>query len=264
MLILGVDFTSAPSPRKPVTVARGRLSAAGLLADEVLRCADWAAFEAVLRQPGPWCGGFDFPFGLPRELAQQLGWPQHWAALVQHVQALGKPGFKAALDAVRESRPVGSRYIHRACDAPAKSHSPMKLVNPPVGLMFFEGAPRLLAAGVSLPGMHAGDAQRIALEAYPALLARRFTRESYKNDNRAQQTPAREAARAAILAGLSTLNPPLRLSAALHTMALSDGSGDVLDALLALQQAGRAWQQRETGFGLPVGFDPLEGWITGV
>jgi hypothetical protein len=36
-------------------------------------------------------------------------------------------------------------------DHPAGSHSPLKLVNPPVGLMFLEAAPRLLASGVSIP-----------------------------------------------------------------------------------------------------------------
>lgn len=266
-LLLGVDFTSAPRGRKPITVASGRVDAAGALHVEALgACADWAAFEACLAQPGPWLGAFDFPFGLPRELVLQLGWPQDWAGLVAHVAALGKPAFRAALDRVREGRPSGSRYIHRACDLPAKSHSPMKLVNPPVGLMFFEGAPRLAAAGVSLPGMHAGDPARIALEAYPALLAREcIGAGSYKSDDPARQTPAREAARAALLvaleSGAHSLGIVLALDAGLRERALRDATGDTLDALLALVQAAASWQRRGDGWGLPAGFDPLEGWI---
>ena len=48
----------------------------------------------------------------------------------------------------------------------------MKWVNPPVVLMLHAGAPRLLAANVTLPGLHRGDPSRIALEAYPGMLAR--------------------------------------------------------------------------------------------
>ncbi len=48
----------------------------------------------------------------------------------------------------------------------------MKWVNPPVAFMLHAGVPLLLDAGVHLPGHHPGDASRVALEAYPGLLAR--------------------------------------------------------------------------------------------
>ncbi len=69
----------------------------------------------------------------------------------------------------------------------------MKLVNPPVALMFHEGAPRLLASGEHVPGLNAGDKARVALEAYPGLLVRRQLgmRESYKSDTRSEHTAAR-------------------------------------------------------------------------
>ena len=162
----------AAAPPWPVQAAGDLLVApTRVVLDGFERCADWPSFEALLTRPGPWLGAFDFPFGLPREAIIDLGWPQTWPALVRHCAALGKPAFRAALDAYRESRPVGRRYAHRATDLPARSHSPLKLVNPPVGLMFLEGAPRLLAAGVHVPGMHDGDAQRVAIEAYPRAIA---------------------------------------------------------------------------------------------
>ena len=72
-------------------------------------------------------------------------------------------------------------YAHRAHRPPrALARSP-ELVNPPVGLMFLEGAP-LLAAGVRAPGMHDGD-RRVAIEAYRAA-ARRITSASCKSDER--------------------------------------------------------------------------------
>ena len=51
--------------------------------------------------------------------------------------------------------------------------------------------------------LHAGDPTRVALEAYPGLLARQLIgRNSYKSDDKARQTPARRAAREQLLAQL--------------------------------------------------------------
>ncbi|MEC5397139.1 DUF429 domain-containing protein [Uliginosibacterium sp. H1] len=265
MRLYGVDFTSAPRRRKTITIACGVLKDGRVRLEDFEHCADWPRFEHFLHTPGPWCGAFDFPFGLPRELVHTLGWPTDWAALVAHVAALGKENFRAALNAAREARPAGQRYVHRQTDIPARSHSPMKLVNPPVGLMFLAGAPRLLAAGLHLPGMHAGDGDRVALEAYPGLLARAITKASYKNDNATKHTPARQLARSQIVealrAGSHPLGLPLETTAPQVAAILEEGSGDLLDATLALVQAAWATQRAGARWGLPEDFDPLEGWI---
>ena len=267
MLILGVDFTSAPSRAKPIVAARGRVDEGVFRLDDLETLPDWAAFEALLARPGPWLGGFDFPFGLPRAGVAALGWPLTWPALVRHCANLGRPAFRAALDADRQARPAGARYPHRATDRPAGSHSPFKLVNPPVGLMFLEGAPRLLAAALTVPGLHAGDPQRIALEAYPGLLARAIERASYKSDERSKQTAARRATRERIVARLASGDHVLGLRVALGPAQRADieadASGDRLDALLAAVQAGWAFLRRDRGFGLPSDIDPIEGWIVG-
>ena len=140
----------------------------------------------------------------------------------------------------------------------------MKWVNPPVAYMLHAGVPRLLRAGVHLPGLHAGDPGRVALEAYPGLLARELigTR-SYKSDDRAKQTPERLIARKdmieALEQGRSRLGLRLKLSHAQRDELADDGSGDKLDAVLCLMQA--AWADARPDYGLPVGMDPLEGWI---
>lgn len=263
--LLGVDFTSSPRRTKPITIAWGHLSADGIRLDSLLACPDWQSFENVLAQPGPWLGGFDFPFGLPREAVLELGWPDHWPALLAHCTAMGRARFRATLDAYREQRPVGRRYAHRATDLPARSHSPLKLVNPPVGLMFLEGAPRLLAANVSVVGMYCGDPARVAVEAYPGLLARRITADSYKSDDKRKQTAERTATRHRIVDALTQGEHPQRLPLLLddsqRTQLISDASGDRLDACLALIQAAGCLQAGAPDYGLPAGFDPIEGWI---
>jgi hypothetical protein len=270
--VLGVDFTSAPSRRKPIVVAHCRLRLSSLVVERIDQLSDFAAFDGLLAAPGPWIGGFDLPFGLPRELVNVLNWPTRWTELVQHVNAIGKDTFKAALNAVRESRPTGARYIPRRGDAPAGSSSPMKLVNPPVGLMFFEGAPRIAASGVSvIPCAPSADA-RVALEAYPGFLARKITKASYKKDGPDGRTPSRRQHREIIVNALLNghdamahlvvdLPEPLRMTC------IEDGNGDALDAVLCAVQAAialRAFQRGDAMYGIPPGADPLEGWIATV
>ena len=271
--ILGVDFTSAPSRRKAITVAHAALVGNRLTVATIDRLASYAEFEALLRLPEPWIGGFDFPFGLPRELVITLGWPLDWPEMVRHTQSLGKAAFKDALNAVRESRPMGSRYIARRGDAAAGSSSPMKLVNPPVGLMFFEGAPRLLAAGTCVLPCAPSKDSRIALEAYPGYLARKITRASYKKDGPEGARPDRHAARVEIIEAITSRHAsvaPLQvvLSTTLKSLCIDDGSGDCLDAVLCAVQAAIACVQitttRSAGRGdysIPADADPLEGWI---
>ena len=263
--ICGVDFTSRPRSRKAITIASGRLRRNAFLLEDMEAQADWPGFETWLRREGPWIAGFDFPFGLPRTAVAEMGWPATWPELVRHCAALGREAFRESLDRHREQRPAGNRYAHRATDLPAQSHSPLKLVNPPVGLMFLEGAIRLLQAGVSIPGLHRGDQQRLAFEAYPGFIARAMGVRSYKNDAMAKQTQARNLARKQIVSRLTSLENPFGFSLAgsrpLLASLVNDASGDRLDAAICAMQAAWAWQRRGENFGFPESVDPLEGWI---
>jgi hypothetical protein len=264
LALLGVDFTSAPSRRKPITVARGRREGARVTLQRIDLLHTLPAFEALLHEPGPWLGGFDFPFGLPRELVEQLGWPLAWPALVRHYAGLTRAQIRDTFAAFCAARPVGGKFAHRACDGPAGSSPSMKWVNPPVAYMLHAGAPPLLAAGVHLPAHAQGGGERVALEAYPGLLAREIlgTR-SYKSDERARQTPERLIARKdlvdALDQGRTRLGLRLKLSHAQRDAIVDDAAGDRLDAVLCLLQA--AWASEQPGWGLPAQWDTLEGWI---
>lgn len=264
MRIYGVDFTCAPRRAKPITVAAGLLHGSTFQLAGMEKLASFAEFEAFIARPGPWVGGFDFPFSLPAELVRDLAWPSAWRALVEHCATMDRAQFRRVLDSYRQTRPVGSKYAHRATDLPAGSSSPMKLVNPPVALMFHEGARRLLAAGVHVPFLAPGDASRVALEAYPGLLARRQLglRASYKSDTRAEHTPARLAVRLEIAAALVDGRPlgvRLETRKALLQALVEDGSGDLLDAAICAMQA--AWAALRPGYGLPEQARAGEGWI---
>jgi hypothetical protein len=262
--IYGVDFTCAPRRAKPITVAAGVLKRNELSLDAIERVPSFPEFEAMLARPGPWVGGFDFPFSFPRELVRDLGWPAAWPELVAHCAAISRQALRGILDAYRATRPVGKKYAHRATDLPAGSSSPMKLVNPPVALMFHEGAPRLLAAGVHIPALLDGDRARVALEAYPGLLVRKQLgiRESYKSDTKAEHTPARRAARRRVVEALKRGKPlgvRLLVEAKLERAMVAEGSADRLDAAICAVQA--AWAATRANYGVPADAPPGEGWI---
>jgi hypothetical protein len=268
-LLVGCDFSSAPTRRKPIVLALGGSAGGRVQLDRLLPLATLDEFEDWLRQPGPWLGAFDLPFGLPRELVEQLGWPLAWPALMTHYAGLSRAEIRQTFAAFCAARPVGGKFAHRATDGPAGSSPSMKWVNPPVAWMLHAGVPRLLAAGVHLPGLHDGDRSRVALEAYPGLLAREVLgKRSYKSDDRLKQTPERLIARkdliTALEMGQSRLGLRLKLTHAQRDTLVDDASGDGLDAVLCLMQAAWAQAQHAQGtalYGLPAAMDPLEGWI---
>ena len=267
-MVLGCDFSSSPHPRKPIFIALGRLQSKRVRLLELRSFADLQAWGQWLAQEGDWVGGFDLPFGLPRELVSTLNWPTDWAACMTQYAALSRAEIRALFKAFCDARPVGRKMAHRATDSPAGSSPSMKWVNPPVAYMMHAGVPLLRAAGIHLPGLCAGDARRVGLEAYPGLLARELigTR-SYKSDDRTKQTQERWVARSDLLQrlelGQTRLGLRLQLGNAMRETLLQDGQADALDAVLCMVQAAWALQQHQNGhgqYGLP-DFDPLEGWI---
>ena len=275
--LIGCDFSSSPSKRKPIVVAVGHAAAGRVQLQILLRFDTLDAFADWLKQLQAWVGGFDLPFGLPRELVETLGWPTDWLPCMQHYAALSRADIRSTFKAFCDARPVGGKFAHRATDTPAGSSPSMKWVNPPVAYMLHAGVPLLIDAGVTLPRLHTPAATasstplRIGLEAYPGLLARELIgNTSYKSDDKAKQTPERLIARKQLLQALemgqTRLNLRLKLSHAQHDTLVDDASGDSLDAVLCMVQAAWAQAQHEAGdahFGLPV-CDPLEGWIVTV
>jgi Protein of unknown function (DUF429) len=264
--LLGCDFSSSPTRQKRIVLALGSVRHQRVELHQLERLDSLAAFARWLQQTEPWVGGFDFPFGLPRELVQQLGWPELWLPCMQHYAGMSRAQIRDTFAAFCDARPVGSKFAHRATDLLAKSSPSMKWINPPVAYMLHAGVPLLLAAGVHLPGLNDGDVQRVALEAYPGMLAREVLgQRSYKSDDRARQTPERLIARKdlvmALEHGQTRLGLRLKLTHAQHDAVIDDASGDTIDAVLCLMQAAWADLQGAPRYGLPERMDPLEGWI---
>jgi len=267
MEIFGLDFTSVPRPKKAITWLQAHLETGSLYLDAFGALTTFDSFEAFLAHPGPWLAGMDFPFGQPRKLIEHIGWPTTWAGYVEHISKMSKSEFVDALGAYRRDRAVGDKQHLRYTDKLADSRSPMMLYGVPVGKMFFEGAPRLLRSGASILPCHPTADQRIILETYPALMARRWIgKQGYKNDARQKQTRQQKMARQTILQNLlSGSKEHFGFEILVNELGVEsfveDASGDQLDALLCAVQAAWAYTQKDHIFGIPSNCDTLEGWI---
>jgi hypothetical protein len=270
VILYGLDFTSAPSPRKPITCACLHLEGSRLVLDSLEGFHDWSGFERFLQRQGEWLAGIDFPFGQPARFVQAMGWGDTWAAYVGHIARMSAAEWEANVRAYSAGQPMGDKQHQRTVDRLAASLSPMKLDYTPVGKMFYQGAPRLLASGVNIPGLNPTQAKRTVLEAYPKLVVKALLGgyQPYKAESRPKQTAQQHAQRTALWSALQ--GPPaeavygLRLVIprplqVLGQQILNDATGDSLDAVLAGLQA--AWAGRHPRYGQPQAVHPLEGWI---
>ena len=113
-LVLGVDFTSAPTKKKPITVAVGRWiskeSVPTYRLDEIRGLVSLRDFETFLSESGPWLGGFDLPFGQPRPLIEHEGWPTQWPAFVEFYCAQPRTALRDTFRRWCDARPPGDKF----------------------------------------------------------------------------------------------------------------------------------------------------------
>ena len=114
--LAGVDFSCSPSRTKPITVATGRLVGTRLVVDAVAELTTLAGFDDWLRAPGPWLGGFDFPFGLPRAFVDAHGFGASAAEVIASVRGrcATRMAWRAFIDAWGNTQPAGARFAASA------------------------------------------------------------------------------------------------------------------------------------------------------
>jgi hypothetical protein len=268
MRVYGLDFTSAPRREKPITCVGATLIEQTLHVESLVVFESFDTFENFLGSPGPWMAGMDFPFGQPQRLRRDLGWPDDWVEIARLVGDMSAEEFERTLTEYRQARDPGDKHHRRDTDVLARSQSPMTLHGVPVAKMFYRGAPILERTRVNIIPCRPLNKDRYVVEAYPALVARRYLgKTKYKSDDRRHQTADRENARRALLDTLQSaqlardFDLALDLPHGLTEEFVADASADRLDALLGAIQTAWAWTQRDRNYGMPAGIDAVEGWI---
>ena len=266
MSIYGLDFTSTPSKRKPLVAVACALEGRILRVEDAEVLGGFEGFENFLESDGPWVCGMDFPFGQPRPLVEALGWPKAWEGYVGKVSRLSKDEFEDAIKSHMAGRPKGGKYHYRLADRRSDSSSAMRLFRVPVGKMFYRGAPRLLSSSVSIEPCRPTESGRVAVEAYPAVVARRFLgRRSYKSDERKKQTLVQRVAREELVEGLGSKELEekygfvVEMDEARREELTRGPMADALDSVLCAVQAAWAYTKRGEKWGVPRECDRDEG-----
>jgi len=266
--IFGIDFTSVPRNWKVITVAEARLRYKVLTIKNLFDLNSLEQFSEFLENPGPWIAAIDFPFGQPRKLVLDYGWPRSWQGYIHHVLLMGKQKFENSLRNYRDPE-TGRCRLLRETDKEANSRSPMQLDFTPVGKMFFVGAPLLTRSPCTVVPFRNGRAEAgIVVEGYPKLVAAKAVGKSvYKNDSPSPESHAQTEVRKSILQWIQGKDArecygfTLKLNDVVAEKCLHDTKGDKLDATLCAMQAAWAWTQRHNRYGIPDHCDQLEGWI---
>ena len=266
MKVMGVDFTSAPGHGKPIAVAAGQLVGGELRITSLRELTNFPAFDDELRSTGPWLAGMDFPFGLPARLLRALEWPTSWPVYVNKIWDMGKTAFESEIQRYRDNQPKGDKHHKRDTDRQAGGTSPMNVVRPPVGKMFFEGAYRILRSDASIVPCATNGGSRVILEVYPALVAKAFVgNKPYKEGKHEEDKQKRRQTRANIVSALSeepfrqAYGCSVKLSEADKEQMIEDPKADFLDAVLCAAQA--AWASSQPNYGIPSSCNKDEGWI---
>ena len=256
MQIIGVDFTSTPSRRKPITVANAELVGSELKILSQEEVTDWAGFEALLVRPGPWYGGFDLPFSQSRRFIENSQLPTTWEEFIDQLPP-EKLMWRKQLDDYKRDRCPGDRQHMRKTDTECRSCSPQMQYGVPVAMMFWEGIRRLRQADVRCLPLQA-PGERTAIEAYPGAVMDLLIHErKYKSDTRSKQTELHRLNRDRAVKAIQTDNPfGIIVRDADFTAMVDDPTGDTLDAALCALQAAYAYRH-----GFPPEVDRLEGWI---
>jgi hypothetical protein len=200
MIVYGLDFTSSPTKSKPLTLAKCTLDGTSLCVKEFCQLGDggsapladyraWLTGEGRWKDEKTWIAGIDFPFGMPLAAVCRFGWGKDSpeTSWEDYVRLLFKQhgsfadfvafieGWVYPNEVSEAGNPIKVQF-KRLTDQVAHSHSPMKVSdNPFPGAMFYRGCKALLESGIWVPPLrNSGHREKIAVEAYPRLVAQRF------------------------------------------------------------------------------------------
>ncbi len=266
--IYGLDFNDTPRAERPIAVASCLLSGDVLAVNCLASLASLETFENFLSSAGPWVAAIDFPFGIPRRVVENAGWPGTWDAFVRASESFGAAHFEDLLSAHADGAHSGRDVALREADRHARAAERVHRAHESPGRTFLQGAPRLLRSPVSILPCRPNSDNRIVLEGDPGLVARRLIgdrnyREVAGGGESLVLEHAREALVTSLLQGAMERDYAItvEIEHAISRELTGDARGEFLDAVLCAVQAAWAWTRRDQGWGIPARADALEGWI---
>lgn len=279
MRIYGLDFTSAPGRGKPLAISRCRLGSEELVLECFESFTGYDFLGELMRSPGPWAMGCDFPFSQSASLLQEapghilgMKWPVAWGKYLAGIAGLSVAEFKTLMKTCPPDA-RGVRERKRVAGRAANACSPQHVDFPPVGLMFHQGARLLLESPCEVVPQRVNGDSRKLFEVYPGVFAERFCGDKGYKEGKQAQAKERAAKRERMLELMcgerfhEVYGFTVKADVLHGRRMIDDAKGDILDSLICAIQAAWAWNKREENYGLPgpdvVDPDVLafEGWI---
>ena len=131
--VYGIDFTSRPGKKKPITCLECRLVGNSLRLVKMNKWTKFGEFETFLATTSdsqPWIAAMDFPFGLPLQFVENNSWPISWPDYIdQKVKALFcRKDWRQLLEDYKECRRVGDKEHRRQTDRLGRRCQPPETV----------------------------------------------------------------------------------------------------------------------------------------
>jgi hypothetical protein len=168
MKIFGINFNSASSEKKPITIAICDFKKSrGLTVSKVESLSSLKEFDTFLKQKGPWFADVDFPLGQPNLFLKNMNLPEKWNSYIKELNKWKLEGFEKKVNQYKDKIPAGSKEPLRLTDTMAGVESPLKLSHQQLARQFYESTNCLLKSRVSIIPCNERNDNRVVMKLFP-------------------------------------------------------------------------------------------------
>ena len=238
MLIAGLDFTSNPTNSKKNTIITSQVIDNKVVIKKLLLFFDFKSLIEFFSKSSPIVCGCDFPFNLPFDYQREFGL-KNFKDTRKLVGKFNKIEFKNSLRKIQKLREYGFKYSYRLTDKENFASSPVNVINPPTGLMLYEGLKMFSSLDCCVyPFEKMNLKKNNFFETYPKIFLKlNNLTEKYKNEkyNISNQLYVRKKYISYIKKFIrNKMQLEISIPSHIEEQCLFDYKGDVLDALICM------------------------------
>ena len=238
MLIAGLDFTSNPTNSKKNIIITSQILDNKILVRKLLHFSDFESLIEFFSKSSPILCGCDFPFNFPLDYQKEFGL-KNFNDTKKLIAKFNKNEFKNSLRKIQKHREYGFKYSYRLTDKENFASSPVNVINPPTGLMLYEGLKMFSSLDCCVyPFEKMNLKKNNFFETYPKIFLKlnNFT-EKYKDEkhNNSDQLYVRKKYISFIKKVIrKKMQLEISMPSHIEQECLLDYKGDVLDAFICM------------------------------
>ena len=238
MLIAGLDFTSNPTNSKKNTIITSQVIDNKIVVKKLLLFCDFKSLIEFFAKSSPIFCGCDFPFNFPLDYQKEFNL-KNFNDTKKLVGKFNRNEFKNSLRKMQKHRDYGFKYSYRSTDKDNFASSPVNVINPPTGLMLYEGLKMFSSLDCCVyPFEKMNMKKNNFFETYPKIFLKlNNLTEKYKNEkyNLSNQLNVRKKYISFIKKIiLKKMQLEISIPSHIERQCILDFRGDVLDALICM------------------------------